>query len=141
MRNSEMKFEWEPLKRIGCFELGAPVQSYIERCRLTLVTYDDDPTGWDTYEMPDMDMALHVEEGEIVSVACEEECWYKGVNLIGFDFDEAKKLLGLEPSDDVDIIEIDDEPQEVYEFDDVEAQIWVKDGKIVTVICRPLLVE
>ena len=57
------------------------------------------------------------------------------MTLIGLSLAEFGRIVGAKPEKDVDSIIIDDEPQQVFEFDKVEAQVWVKEGRVVTVIC------
>ena len=132
-----MTCDWVPLIRLGLFEFGTPIRDYIDKLPLTLLADPDDETGWDTYAVPGDSLRVHVDEGQITSIACYDNCILKGKNLIGLDFDEAKQHLGADPSEEPDTIYIDEEPQQVFEFDYVEAQLWVKDGRVVTVFCGP----
>ena len=132
-----MILDWEPLKRIGPFEFNTPIHEYIEFYHLVHVPEeDDDITGWATYTLPEHEIRIYTENRQIVSIACYEECLYHGRNMIGMEFIEAVSLLKATPDENIDIIYIDDEPQEVFELDEKEAQLWVKDGTIVTISCR-----
>ena len=130
-----MTYDWMPLVRVGMFEFGKPVQEYVDRHVLEMLPCEEDGTNWETYIVPGDSLRVHVENSRVISIACYDECILRGINLIGLDFAEAKRHIGSEPSDPVNTIYIDEEPQEVFEFDDVEAQLWVKDGKVVTVFC------
>ena len=137
-----MKFEWIPREKLGDFEFGTPIEKYIKKYNLeTLPEEYDNKVGWDVYSLPNTNVRIFVENGSIISIACYEECWYQGTNLIGLNIEEASRLIGSNPSDDVDLIYIDNEPQQVFEFEDLEAQFWVKDGKVVTIFCGPLCDE
>ncbi len=85
--------------------------------------------------MPGQDICIYSEDGKIVSVACYEDCWYKEKNLIGLAFQDVVQLLApTNLPNEPDVIEIDEE-EVVYEIESADAQIWVRDGIVVTVIC------
>lgn len=131
-----MNYDWIPLTRLGPFEFRGDIRRLVESCIVIPLKSNDDSTGWDTYGYgKDAETRVHIENDLIVTVACYERCILHGRNLIGLEFDSAKQLIGCGHDEVPDIIEIDDEPQEVYEFDDAGAQVWVKDGKVITVFC------
>ena len=131
-----MTWDWVPLRRVGPFEFGQPVKRYVDRFDLIYLPEEDVPSvGWDSYAVPTVDVRIHAENGVVVAVACYEHCTLHGRELIGLDFEDACVALGAKPSRKPDVIDMGVSVQEVYEFDDLEAQFWVKDGKVVTVIC------
>ena len=133
-----MKFEWVPLKKIGAFEFGAPIKDYLKIYDLIELPDEyDEKEVWTVYTISDFDVRIFAEEGNIVSVSCYEEFIYKGKNLIGLNLREVIDLIGVQPNKKVDIIYIDNEQKRVYELEDVSAQLWVKDGKVVTIFCGP----
>lgn len=129
--------DWEPLVRLGVFEFNKSIGKFVEQSLLVRLPDDEDATGWQTYGVRGASIRVHVADGLVTSVACYDECILHGQNLIGMDFDEARRVIGSEPSEEVDTIYISEEPQEVFEFEDVEAQVWVRDGRVVTVFCGP----
>jgi hypothetical protein len=132
----EMTLDWVPLKRVGPFRFGEAVKGYIAEYALVLLPEEYEPgVRWSVYSAPNVDVRIYAEDGAILSVACYEECLLNGRELIGLDIATATRIIGSRPSGDVDLIEMVDGPQEVYEFEDVEGQVWVKDGRVVTVFC------
>ncbi len=134
-------YDWIPLTRVGKFIFNTVVQKYVDQGLLEKMPDDQDATGWQTYGVPGGSLRVHVEDNRIISIACYDECILNGYNLIGMTFDDAKNVLEIQPSEDVDIIDIGDTRQEVFEFDDLEAQLWVEKGKVVTVFCGPRFEE
>lgn len=133
-----VKLEWIPLQRLGDFKFGESIEPYIEPYGLYSIPDEyENSVGWDVYGMENIGIRIYTENGVITSIACYEECLYEGKNLIGMELVDVVSVIKVNPSADVDIIEIDNEPQEVYEFDDIEAQVWVKNGKVVTIFCGP----
>jgi hypothetical protein len=130
-----MNCEWTPLIRVGPLEFGANIGPLVEEGVVIPLEYDDDSTGWETYAYGGDAVCVHVDDGRIVSVACYQQCLLRSRNLIGLDFASAVELIGFSPSCEPDIILIDEEPQQVFEIEEVEAQLWVKDGIVVTVFC------
>ena|GEM_PF-676115 len=127
----------EPLQGIGSFPLGGAIEPLINKLGLIeLPEESKDATGWIAYTMPGQDIRIYSEDDKIVSVACYEDCWYKGRNLIGSAFQDVVRLLGPATlSDEPNVVEIDDEEQVVYEIENANVQLWVRDGIVVTVIC------
>ncbi len=130
-----MKHDWIPLHRVGLLEFGTSIDRFIENGTATAIDTDDS-TGWLTFAYDDDSIRVHVEDRRIVSVACYEDCLFNETNLIGIDFESIVKLLGYTPDGSPDVIFIDDEPQQVYEFEKLGAQVWVKDGRVTTVFCE-----
>lgn len=99
----------------------------------------DDITSWDTYIAPTFrPVTVWVEAGKIAAIHCDVECFWKGVNLIGLGYEafqqlQPGELAGVDKLY-VALDEEEEQEQDVYEYDDIGAQIWVYEGKIVTVI-------
>ena len=138
-RNKQVRLDWVPLKGVGPFMFEEAIASYIDNFGLIEVPEgDDEITNWSNYEMPGYGIDLYVEDGKIVSICCEYQCFFRGKNLIGLTLQEVIEVVGLEPEKDVDTIELaDDGEQLVYEFDDAALQLWTKDGVAVAVFCGP----
>lgn len=137
------QMNWIPLKKIGPFIFETQIDDYIKKYQLTLIPEERDETvKWDVYKVSDIDMRIYTEEGMITSVALYDNCFYKGHNLIGMSFHDVMEVLSLPiPSAPSDIIEVDEEDEFIYELDSLEAQIWVRRKKVVTVYCGPLIIE
>ena len=142
-----MKYEWIPLVRLGPLKFGSPVWPYVEDGTLVPAPFseeirnlgnlpDDDPDDDERFTYPDDDETnVYVEDGRIVDIACYNQCVLRGQNLIGPDYEIVRELIGSEPAGEPDIEPVIDDMQEVYEFKEAGAQIWVKDGKVVTIFC------
>ncbi|TKG93821.1 hypothetical protein EYV94_16385 [Puteibacter caeruleilacunae] len=138
---SEIEFEFVPFRRMGVFTFGENIRSYytagfvFEEC--------DDKTEWDTYKNEGKGFELYVENDLIASIACRKELYYKGENVIGMRIDGFLEYYGLVQSVETDKIFIpcDNDYQDVYEFDDVGLQVWVKDNVIETVFCSPMIID
>lgn len=128
---------FEPFENIGDFRIGADIKSYLGKYNYEL-SEDEYDTGQDTYNFKHFGVSLFVNKsnGVIESILSDEECLYKGRNVIGMSLDEFivhsnSKYVG-EP-DCLDFQE-DNVPQYVYEFEDIGLQVWTKSDQIVTVI-------
>lgn len=123
-----------PLYGVGQFELHTRIYVYTEIFDF-IFSPADDSTGWETYELDGANLCLYVEKGVIVSIACMEECLYKGRNIIGMKIHEFINYYETYPSGDIDKLYVNnDEIQDVYEFDDLGMQIWCSNDIIVTTI-------
>lgn len=128
--------EWNPNISVGVFRFGDRIDHYISALSLTEFPDEyDEEVGWKVYGWSGPELRIFVEDDKIVSIACYDECWYRGVNLIGTDFSEAIVCIGSSPEDDPEAFDINGETQVVFEFEEVDAQLWVKEDIVVTVIC------
>jgi len=130
--------DWKPLKGVGPFQFGSPIEPFLEDWNVQLVEEDIDSTGWITYEIDEGAFQIHMEDDEIISIACYQHCYFQNQDLIGLSYENAKMLFKY-PSDNEhqpDRIFINDYPQFVYDFGRLGAQLWVKDGIVVTVFCN-----
>ena len=129
-----MQHDWVPLKRVGPLELDGSIARFV--ADRTVVYYEaDDATGWVDYSYDGDAIMVHVEDGSIVAVTCYQQCLLNGTNLIGLDYETVEKLLGCPTASSPDVIEIDDEPELVYDFDQVGANVWVRNGRVVSITC------
>ncbi len=123
-----------PLERIGDFGLNTDICNYIEVFDFKYSPADDS-TEWETYLLENDGISLYVEDDKIVSIVCDEECLYKGRNIIGMDINEFINFYNVNPVGEVDRLYVNDyETQDVYEFDDIGLQVWCSNGIIITVI-------
>jgi len=131
------KMDWVPVERIGPFRFENSIEEYLDKYHLVKVPEEfDEDVGWHVYSTDaEGDFRIYVEEGSIVGIACYSDCWLNGVNLIGKTISEVVTLIGFTPCVDKNTIEIDEEQESIFEFEQVDAQVWVRQGKIVAVIC------
>lgn len=89
------------------------------------------------YHHPDETLFISVYRGKTIgSIFCYKTLIYQGTNLIGLTIDEFKAVTGVDYVGDVDVLDFEDDgyPQSVYEFESIGAQVWEKQGKIITII-------
>lgn len=123
-----------PFKQVGDFHIESSLSNYRDTFEFKH-TPSEDSTNWDTYELVDEGVSLYVDNDIIISISCDQECLYKGRNIIGMLIDEFIAFTGLNPQGEVDSLWVsDDKKQDVYEFDDIGLQVWCEDDIIVTVI-------
>jgi hypothetical protein len=123
-----------PLESIGEFDLDAQICDYTEKFNFKYSPADKS-TEWETYSLENEGISLYVEDNKIISIVCDEECLYKGRNIIGMNIEEFISFYGVNPVGEVDELYVNDnETQNVYEFDDIGLQVWCRDDEIVTVI-------
>jgi hypothetical protein len=126
-------YEWIPRKKVGPFVFGSPIKQYIKKYRLSAVPEEYNPkVDWAVYST-DIDDRIYVEEGRIVSVSCSSSFIYKEKELIGIPFGEILSYLNCQP-DSVDKAELSDGFQDIYEFDQLGLQLWVKEGDVISAI-------
>lgn len=136
-----MKYEWIPKVRVGPLRFNAVVSPYVKNGTLVPAPFDDEinnlgntPSG-DRYTYPnDYETSVYVEDERIESIACNDRCILRGQNLIGLDYERVRELIDSEPAGEPDIQPVIDELLDVYEFEETGAQVWVNEGKVVTII-------
>lgn len=137
-RKDNMQLEFIPFKGVGSFSFGRSIEEY--KNHDFVFELGEDSTDWNEYQLENNGLYIYVEDGLIVSINCNKECWLKGVNLIGhniYDFSDKFKL-SLEDREVDQLYDANsDEDQDVYEFDELGIQIWSFQGVIRTVICSP----
>jgi hypothetical protein len=129
---------WNPSKGIGPFQIGVEIKKYINEFNLELVS-DEMKEGyeWETYRIKGRDdIRIFSEDSKVVSILCDEYCFYKGKNLIGITIEQLINALNTKPNDKVDEIDLDDGFHYVYDFDDYSCQVWVKDNKTESFTCN-----
>lgn len=63
---------------------------------------------------------------------CMAKCFFNNVNLIGLEMNNLKKIIGIEPTG-TDQLDLDDGLKDVLEFDPLSLQVYVKNGKVISV--------
>jgi len=121
-----------PQVSIGDIKLDDSIENYPDRA----LEFSDE-SGEDAYScfaFKNTPVQAFVNpEGLIETIRCETECIWQGQNLIGLSYAEFNLLYPEEP-DDTDTILVEtesgDQPHEVYDYDDLGLQVWVRDGNI-----------
>ena len=126
---------WEPLKRVGIIKFGKPLGAAVSTYNLTRRPDEEgDKTGWQAFGNPSDTIRVYTNHGRVCSVACYDNCIFNGTNLIGMTIGAALALLRcrlIKPDDDV--IEMPDGRQRTYSLDTLEAMLWVKRARVVSV--------
>ncbi|MFB6319586.1 hypothetical protein [Saccharicrinis sp. FJH54] len=130
-----MIIELIPFNRVGLFVFKENIEAY--SAFDFSFTECDDITSWDVYELEEVGIDIYTEKNCIVSIACRKELFFNGTNLIGLSFSTFTSKFNLKPSGETNRIymPVDDDYQEVVEFDEIGIQIWLKENKILTVFC------
>ena len=88
-----------------------------------------------TYSFSETPVVAFTDENKCIeSIYCEEECLWRDANLIGMSIANFEKKAGRSHDGEVDHVQLTEQLQDVYEYDDLGLQIWVFDGTIVTII-------
>ncbi|MCP4350392.1 MAG: hypothetical protein GY795_33405 [Desulfobacterales bacterium] len=133
-----MILEWIPLKSVGQFVFGTPIDEYYKKFSLKPIPEEYyEGVGWEVFGISGEDLRLYFEKGRLKAVLCKESCLYRGMNLIGMAIEEVTDMLNEEP-DIMEPEELSDGWQEVYDFENLGLQLWVKKGTVVTAICSDI---
>jgi hypothetical protein len=131
MNNSILIWDWEPLVSVGSIQFGAPANPIIAKYNLQKLEPDCESADWDTYEFPDTDTRISVENGCIFSFNCYDNFFYKGQNLLGLSLDDIRQILGLE--DEID--EMVGTYIPIY-YESLGLTLWMKDDVIGGATCH-----
>ena len=147
-----MRYEWIPCKRVGQLTLGSPIEPYVADGTLISMPYEcpiGPPDDWDRIVYRDEnestgdlveEIVVFAEDGLIVDVRCNRRCELRGRKLIGLDYETVREWIGSEPDGDADILDLgaldlSDEVQEQYYFEEVDASVWVVEGIVKLIDC------
>lgn len=128
-----------PFKSVGSFILRSDIKCYTNKYSFEINDYSFDLNAPAVhYSLSTPKMALFVENNLIEEIACYEELFYKGENLIGMRIEEFVLHTGESFIGEVDCLDFEDDniPQYVYEFEAIGLQVWIKGkgGEILTII-------
>ena len=129
-----MYLDLVPLKRVGPFEFGKSIDSYHHLSLIEIPEEYDKEVNWRVYSVKNKDIRIYSDKGIITAIACYDECFFNNINIIGLSFDEFKSNINLKPTGS-DKMELDDGIKEVYDFDELAIEVFVKDGIIISVNC------
>ena len=133
--------------------LDSPIEPYVEDGTLISMPYEcklGSTDDWDRYVYFDeedsakdgeVEIEVFAEDGLIVDVCCNRRCELGGRNLIGLDYETVREWIGSEPDDgdpdilDLGALDLSDEIQEQYYFEDVDAHVWVVEGIVKMIDC------
>ena len=140
---SVRKWEYVPCKSYGPFKLGDRISKYLDTIEENFgyIYYRKNPKkiGYHEYVIPILGIELWVLYGVIYTIVCEKKFMFRGYNLIKMDYAQFLEIFNVVP-DHVDYkLPIEQENgrckwQDVYDFDNLNLQLWVWRGRIVTVM-------
>jgi hypothetical protein len=123
-----------PFKAVGPIKLG----ERINICPYPFeILVEGDNKDQDIYELENEKISVTVTKGGVIdAIICENELIYKGVNLIGIEYQVFLCHMSIEDiyeSDSLDFLE-GESPQLVYDIDEYGLQVWTRDDIVVTII-------
>jgi hypothetical protein len=136
-----IQWHWVPCVSVGPIIFGEPVAPVIGKFDLQKLEKDYEDADWDTYEFPDCETRIYVDEnGGIKEIGCFDNLYYQGQNLFGLTLDEIRVLLG--PEDEIGKIVLFDFPGNEFEkfpveFENFSAQFWFREGVVESVMIGP----
>ena len=133
---------FQPKVGVGEILFGDPISRYLEILNLN-AQLTSESKEYDVYDLPEKDLTVYVEDGLVESINCQEELVFKGRNVIGMTYDDFLSYYDLEPDGEPDSLDFEDDniPQLVFEFDELDLQIWVKNDIVVTAVASNFVDE
>jgi hypothetical protein len=135
-------WEWIPLVSIGPLKFGEPIEPVISKFDLRKLNKPFEEADWDSYEFPDFDKRVYTKDGNITSLGCFDNLFYKGEDLFGLTLDEVRVLLGEEDEIgetvffDFEDDEYEKTPIEFYKY---SVQIWLRDGVVESAMISAII--
>ena len=140
--NGNMIYTFEPGKGISPFYFGESIEPLLSMYSPVYIATEGDES-WDEYDFFDGSIEVYADKElkTIESIACRENCYWEGVNLIDLPIQEfISRFESKQDRYHIERIELVEEDQDVYDFDDLGLQLWVNDAnKIVTVFVSDIL--
>lgn len=127
--------EFTPWQSVGVFKFDDDIANYQNELA-DWIFEPIDKYGDEHYKTSNDTRIISIHSGKIGSIFCYETLIYQGVNLIGLTIDEFKNITQSDYVGTPEEMDFEDDgyPQVIYNFDDIGARVWVKKGKIVTII-------
>lgn len=126
---------WEPLKRVGPFIFDSSLEDLPDSISLEKVAELDPVTNQVRYEYGSGAADVYIENGLIETIGCCDSCVFEGVELIGKSLDLFERTVNCNPSDPVEVIDLETGSQEVVGYDSVGAQVWVLNNIVNSISC------
>lgn len=134
-----MKFQLIPKKAVGPFKFNVNISQYTSENLYNLYPKESEQ-DWDCYSFFNETINLYTDNTmKVVSIKCNNNLYYNGINIIGCNFDLFLNDVELK-KDQLENDEIwltENEKQLVYEIDSLSIQVWVNYQNIIkTVFCN-----
>lgn len=133
---------WIPTKSVDKFEYGKDINNYLSALSKYSFREKETESDWDTYEIDDGLIEVYAGNDKIESICCRVSCLLNGFELIGANFSIAKtRELGEPDRMDQEYLFGSEELQNIYEYDQFGAQVWVSKGEIVAVFSSEFIAD
>lgn len=133
-------YEWTPTVGLGPIRFGAPIQQYVDAGLLVYRPFPEELGGDADYVNKEEDISVSPDDEIVVpraqhivdTILCDRSLLYRGTDLFGLELNDVVKVLGREPDQFGETVEIDDELQVAAEFDDLGLVLWFLEGVCVS---------
>lgn len=131
---TEMTFDWTPDVGVGPLKFGEPVLKHVQSGLLEFCADLSDDS--DCYKLAGQgDPAVYADENNAIDdILTDQQLVFRGKNLIGMRIEAVVDLLGQEPEEISEPIELVDDVQVAAEFDSLGLQLWLRDGVAVSAV-------
>lgn len=123
-----------PLKSVGPFLFDSSISNYSDFMLHEVDEEFDEEVGWKAHTIPDKEVRIYTENEKIVSIACYDELYLDGNNLIGLEVGVFKSIINSELSD-YEKIELDNGIKEILDYDSLGIQAYAMYGFIDSITC------
>ncbi|MEP3478181.1 MAG: hypothetical protein ABJZ55_02930 [Fuerstiella sp.] len=130
-----MDHTWTPKISLGPIRFNEHIGTILTDFSFLPRKYKEDHTGWSTFGCDNNETLVHLENEIVQSVACHRRCILDSTNLIGLTVKSFLKATCSSLPEKLDQLQVGDQRQDVYEFDNLGAQVWLQCEQIVTIIC------
>jgi hypothetical protein len=134
--NHEIIWNWNPLTSIGPVVFGESIDFLLGKYDLEKLD-EEDLTGWDTYLFKNNSTRIYVEDAHIISVACYDNFFYEGKNLIGCTLQEVRKIFS---QDEEEVGEITGDKIPI-DYDGLGMTLWFRHDLVADVTCHGVITE
>ncbi|NJK65039.1 MAG: hypothetical protein HC921_22095 [Synechococcaceae cyanobacterium SM2_3_1] len=134
MNHAILIWDWEPLVSVASIQFGAPASPVITKYNLQKLEPACESADWDSYEFPDTDTRIYVENGCIERFSCYDNLFYKGQNLLGLSLDDIRQILG--PEEKIDTMVGASIP---IEYESLGLTLWMEDDVIAGATCNAMI--
>lgn len=128
MPKSMLSWSWEPGLSVGPFRFGEDSGKVIREFGLVKLDPDVPSAYWDTYEIPDHESRIMVQEAKLSGVLCCDHLILSDKELLGMPLSWLRVLLGtedrFEPNVGLDC---------AAHYDRLGATFWIVDKRVDTV--------
>jgi len=130
---NRISWDWNPGVAVGPFQFGSDAGDVIARFGLRKLEPDCFSAFWDSYEIPDCESSISVEDNKIASVECYDHLYHKSKDILSLDISHARSILGPETKSEVHPYV---EGILVVYYDDLGLTLFVDGERIESATCN-----